>query len=151
MKRSCIRCIQSVVLLLLLFAVSACNEHVRIDDGPVTPAVQKEKDIIAQLLVNLQEAFAALNVDKMMSFYSEDYLGSHGENKQEVRELIQTMVDNGAIKGKEMSIKDAYISVNGNSATVAPIKYTALIGSLKIENTLEKVDGTWKLTKGNPY
>ncbi len=151
MKRSHVRCIQSVVLLLLLFAVAACNEQVRVDDGPVTPAVQKEKDVISQLLIDLQKAFAALNVDKMMTFYSEYYLGSHGENKQEVRELMQTMVDSGAISGKEMSVKNAYIRVSGDSATVAPIKYSAMIGSLKIENTLKKINGTWKLTNGNPY
>ncbi len=151
MKKLYVRCIPLILLLLILFAVAACNEQVRVDDGPVTPAVQKEKDVISKLLIDLQKSFAALNIDKMMTFYAEDYLGSHGENKQEVRELMQTMVDNGAISGKEMSIKNAYIRVSGDSATVAPIKYSAFIGSLKIENTLKKIDGAWKLTQGNPY
>ena len=148
MKKSHVCRIPLIVLLLILFAVAACNEQVRTDVESGSPAVQKEKTVIAQLLIDLQNAFAALNLDKMMTFYSDEYNGRHGQGKEDVRQFVQQMIDQGALAGTEMSIEDIDINIKGDNAVVSPVKYTSGWGRMNIENTLTKENGTWKLISG---
>ncbi len=148
MKKSHVCRIPLIVLLLILFAVAACNEQVRTDVEPGSPAVQKEKAVIAQLLTDLQNAFASLNVDKMMTFYSDDYTGRHGQGKEDVRQFVKQMIDQGALAGSKMNIDDIDIDIDGDNAVVSPVQYTSGWGRMNIENTLTKENGTWKLISG---
>ena len=135
-----------VLVLLITFAVTGCNESAAVTDDKAVNV--NDKDLITQALTGLQEAFTALNLDKMMTFYSEDYKGQRGEDKEDVRQFVQRMIEKDALAGTEMNIDDIDIDVDGVNAVVSPVKYKSKWGLMKIENTLTKENGTWKLTSG---
>ncbi len=135
-----------ILLLLIVFVLAGCNESAAATGD--NDAIANEKDSITQALTGLQNAFAAPNLDKMMTFYSDDYKGQRGESKEDVRQFVKKMIDQGAMASTEMNIDDIDIDIDGDIAVVSPVKYKTRWGVMKIENTLTKENGTWKLTSG---
>ena len=132
-----------ILLLIIVFVLAGCNESAAADGNT---AIANEKGLITQALTGLQNAFAALNLDKIMTFYSDDYKGQRGEGKEDMRQFVKRMIDQGAFAGSEMNIDDIDIDIDGDSAVVSPVKYKSRWGVMNIENTMTKENGTWRLT-----
>lgn len=78
------RSIACVVLMGSLVLVAGC---LTTGKGP------SDEESVAAMLAEWQAAFEAQDLDRMMVVYSEDYLGSRGEGKEQLREFVAGAMD----------------------------------------------------------
>ena len=133
----------AVLLVAGLFALTAgCEMAGGLSDG-------------AQLTAALGQWKAALeaqDIDKMMEPYSDDYEGERGEGKEGVRQFLKGMMDQGYLEDIDMDISEAEIEIDGDEATVGPIKYAGDWGEMETMRTLKKEsDGVWRVVGVEQY
>jgi ketosteroid isomerase-like protein len=108
-----------------------------------------ETEIISNAMVEWKAAFEAKDVDKMMAEYSEDYRGEEGGGKEDVRDFLEYMKDEGGFDNATMNTDDAEIVIDGDTATVGPIVYTGNWGEMSFSRTLKKEeDNVWRVVSG---
>lgn len=133
MKKS----ILTLTLAVLMVFISGCQES--------------QKQDVKNVLTQWQDAYAKQDINGIMAVYSEDYRGSQGEQKAQVREFLEDMKSQGYLNNTKMNIKDIQIEVDGDIATVAPITYTGDWGQMDIKNTFKKEGSTWRTISGEEY
>jgi len=106
---------------------------------------------IRTVLVDLQEAYVEQDLDKIMAVYSEDYTGQKGERKEQVREFLEGMMYQGYLSDTRVDLEDVEIEVEGDLATVGPVRYTGNWGQMEIKNTFKKEGSTWRAITGEEH
>jgi ketosteroid isomerase-like protein len=97
-------------------------------------------------------AIEAQDVDKMMAPYSDAYEGQRGEGKEGVRQFLKGMMDQGYLEDIDMDIENAEITIEGDTATVGPIRYSGNWGEMETMRTLKKEsDGVWRVVGVEQY
>lgn len=123
------------------FIASGCST---LSSGP------SDEALIAALLNQWEQGVREADVDKLMATFSDDFAhdGSDYQAKDTaaLREFIEGSIDEGLFKDVELSLDDAEIKVNGDSASVYPIDYATLYGGITIELTLDKEGKDWLIT-----
>ena len=135
----------TLAALLVLGFCTGCEEGL----GQKGPGMAKRD--IKNVLNKWQSAYKKQDIDGIMSVYSEEYVGSQGEEKSQVREFIEGMVDQGAMNSLEMNIDEAKIKVKGDTATVAPISYSGDWGEIKVQYTFKKEGSSWRTISSEEY
>jgi ketosteroid isomerase-like protein len=109
----------------------------------------------AQLTAALSQWKAALeaqNLDKMIEPYSDDYEGESGEGKEGVRQFLGGLIDEGVLEDIDMDISEAEITIEGDEATVGPIRYSSDDFEIEMTRTLKKEkDGVWRVVSAERY
>jgi ketosteroid isomerase-like protein len=129
---------QIAVLLVagMLVVAAGCDMAVGLNDGAQLTAA----------LVQWKTATEAQDIDKMMEPYSDDFEGEGGVGKEEVREFLSGMIDEGYLEEMEMDISEAEIKIEGDKATVGPIRYIGDWGEEEDTRILKKEsDGVWRV------
>jgi len=99
-----------------------------------------------------KSALEAQDLDKMMEPYSDDYESERGEGKEGVRQFLGGMMDEGALEDVEMDISEAEIKIEGDEATVGPIRYSSDDFEIEMMRTLKKEsDGVWRVVGTKQY
>ena len=139
MKKS----ILALTLAVLMMSMVGCQES----------QVQKAnpKQDINKVLVKLQAAYVKQDIETIMSFYSENYEGGNGEGKEQLAQFLNGMKDQGYLADTELVLDDVKIKVKGNTATVAPMKYTGSWGEVEYKTTFKKEGSNWKVIGGEEY
>jgi len=109
----------------------------------------------AQLTAALSQwksALEAQDIDKMIEPYSDDYKGERGEGKEGVRQFLSRMMDEGYLEDVDMDISEAEIKIEGDKATVGPIRYWSDDFDIEMMRTLKKEsDGVWRVVGTERY
>lgn len=103
---------------------------------------------IRAVLVNLQDAYVQQDLDAIMAVYSEDYKGQQGERKGQVREYLEGVKYQGYLDSTRVDIEDIEIEIEGDLATVGPVRYRGNWGQMDIKNTFKKEGSTWRVITG---
>jgi ketosteroid isomerase-like protein len=99
-----------------------------------------------------KSALEAQDLDKMVEPYSDDYEGESGEGKEGVRQFLKGMMDEGVLEDVEMDISEAEIEIEGDEATVGPIRYSSDDFEIEMMRTLKKEsDGVWRVVGTEQY
>jgi len=104
-------------------------------------------DQIGALLGQWKAAVLAVDADKIMATYSENF--SHdgyeydAEDKAGLREYVEVSIAQGNFDDVEVYMEDADIAIEEGTATVYPIEYTNWEGTITIELTLTKEKAGW--------
>ena len=107
---------------------------------------------LSSSLVQWKVALEAQDIDKMMEPYSDDYEGERGEGKEGVRQFLSRMMDEGALEDIDMDISEAEIKIEGDKATVGPIRYAGDWGEVEMMRILKKEsDGVWRVVGTEQY
>jgi ketosteroid isomerase-like protein len=130
MKKSILR----LTLAVLAVSMAGCQ------------ATQEQN--IKTVLVKLQDAYVKQDLDGIMAVYSEDYRGQQGGRKEQVREFLESMMDQGYLADTEVVLDDVVVEVEGDTATVAPVTYTGNWGQWDIKNVFKKEGSTWRIITG---
>lgn len=94
----------------------------------------------------------AQDIDKMMEPYSDDYEGESGEGKEGVRQFLGGLMDEGALEDIDMDISEAEIKIEGDEATVGPIRYSSDDFDIEMMRMLKKEsDGVWRVVGTERY
>lgn len=137
------RLIVSVVLVGSLVLVGGCA---------TTGKGLSDEELIATMLAEWKTAFEAQDIDGMMAAYSEDYEGSRAESKEQVREFLGGAMDQGYLDDAEIILEDAETTIEGDTATVAPITLSGGPGSIDLQFNLKKeADKAWRIVGSDQY
>ena len=137
------RLIIGVFLMGSLVIVAGCAT---LGKGP------SDEELIATLLADWKAAFDAQDLDKMMAVYSEDYEGGRSEDKDQLREFLEGAFDQGYLDDAEVDIAEAETTIEGDTATVAPITLSGPPGSMDLQFDLKKeADKVWRIVSSDRY
>jgi ketosteroid isomerase-like protein len=107
---------------------------------------------LSSSLVQWKAAFEAQDLDKMIEPYSDDYEGEQGEGKEGVREFLEGLKEQGYLEDVDMDISEAEIKIEGDEATVGPIRYSSDDFDIEMMRMLKKEnDGVWRVVGAEQY
>ena len=132
MKKSVILNLSLAVLAAVL--VYGCQT---LGEGP------SDEQLINTTMAEWKAALAAKDLDKLMALFSEDYVSSRGSGKVAMRERMAGAIERGFLDDVEIKIENAQIRLEGDKATFSPVEFVADRGTMTLEYTLQKENGTW--------
>jgi ketosteroid isomerase-like protein len=128
-----------VLVLFMLMGVSGCVEV-------------NDKQQISDSMKQWKRALQQEDIDMMLSDYSEDYQGEGGETKEQVHDFLEGMKSEGVLSGTIMDLSDAEVTIDGDTATVEPIRYVGDWGEMATSRVLKKEkDNTWRVIETSEY
>ncbi len=92
----------------------------------------------------------ALDYDRIMAHYSEDFKNAEGLDKQAYRGYLVSLKD--YMSAMQIDLSTARIAINGNIASVNPIEITIEPDGYDMEMTLRGESGGWLIYRSKvPY
>lgn len=88
----------------------------------------------------------AESIDDIVATWSEDYSDEEGANRDESRSSLEGFIDRGYLGYAEVSMEDAGIEIDGDTAVVYPIYLSCEMGKGTMEVTLAKEAKGWLIT-----
>ncbi len=123
-------------LVVLVFAVVFC--------GCQTPAKgPSDKQLINTTMTEWKAALEAMNLDRLMALFSDNYVSSSGSGKVAMRERMVGAIERGSLDNIKIKIENAQLTLVGDQATFGPVEITSDRGTLTIEYTLQREDVKW--------
>ncbi len=111
-----------------------------------------DEEQLTAALGQWKAALEAQDLDKMVEPYSDNYEGEQGEGKEGVREFLEGLMDQGYLEEIEMDISEAEIKIEGDKATVGPIRYSSDDFDIEMMRILKKeADGVWRVVGVEQY
>jgi len=127
-----------LVLVALLCPLLGCALLQR---GPT------DEELLGDLLRGWQAAMDARDVDKVMTFYSKDFMSPQGADYEGMKEALERFVPQFDDYGVKLSSADASITIEGDTATIEPITLEADMGSMTLSLIATKeAPGVWRIT-----
>ena len=98
-------------------------------------------------LADFQAALQAQDLEKIMEFYSNDFIDSQGANKDMVRSSMEGMASQDMLQSTTLvELEEGAITVNGDKTTITPLVIDSPMGKMIFHCTLKKeADGVWRL------
>jgi len=126
------------VMCFMLLLMTACATS--------APA-RSDAEIIDALVEEFIAAAKAQDIDKMMTFVSEDFLDGEAGNKEDLQSFLEYAKEMGFLDDLEIDQTKKVITITGDKASGGPALLKGSFGSasLSLEGAKEK-DG-WKITK----
>lgn len=134
MKRSVITTLGVAVLAAAL--VCGCQTLGR---GP------SNEELVNTTMADWKAALTAKDLDKIMAAYSENYASERGTDKNSVREFMARVFDEGWMDNIKVNMESAGTTIEGDKAQFGPVEFISDRGTMKIDYTLQKEDGAWRI------
>ncbi|MHC4130833.1 MAG: nuclear transport factor 2 family protein [Planctomycetota bacterium] len=122
------------LILLLCTLICGCQT------GPT------DEELINTTMNTWKQAAIAQDVDAFMAVYSEDFAGSNGEDKEQVREVMEDAFDQGYLDNVDINLDIAQLTITDDIAEFSPVDIVADMGEITVDFTLKKEDkNTWRI------
>ena len=108
--------------------------------GPSGPS---DEELIKEAASGMTAAMVAQDLDKLMTFFSEDFENWEWGDKAGFKDFIGEAIDMGYLESAEVDMEDAEYKIEDGTGTVSPIELTASFGSATLEATLKKEGTAW--------
>ncbi len=109
-----------------------------------TPSTKAIDDEVLAALRAYDTATRAGDIDGQVAFFAETWRSSSGTTKAELREQLEQQGDRSGDE-KRFDLDDASVVVDGDSATVDPVKLRSPTGNGSFEFTMTREpDGAWR-------
>ena len=112
--------------------------------APAAPALS-DNDVIMNGVKAFMEKLAKKDIDGALEGVSDDFEHNEFGDKEGLKDFLKQAVDMGYLDDVKVSTEDAEVKLDGDKATVYPIDLEGAFGSVTLEFTLAKVNGTWEL------
>lgn len=110
-----------------------------------------DEDMITDTVLRMKAALEGLDIDLLMSTFSDDFYHPEVGGKEEGRDLLQMAIDAGYADDGEVYLEDMEITIKDDgTATVYPIDLAGPPGSISVELVLQKEADGWFITTINP-
>lgn len=121
----------------LLMLMTACA---------TSPPVPTDAELIDALTEEFIAAVKAQDIDKMVTFVSEDFSDDEVGDKEDLRSFLEYAKEMGLLNDLEIDLTEKVTTITGDKASGGPVFLTGSVGSitLALEGAKEK-DG-WKIT-----
>lgn len=114
------------------------------------------EELVMQKTQALANDFLAANADKILDYVSDSFTAERVPNKATLAEQLKKAKESGKVEQfaqfvkdqhGQVDLKEAKVTLKGNSATVYPITASADIGSVTVELTFKKdPDKVWRVS-----
>lgn len=103
-----------------------------------------DETLISELLNGFKESVLAQDVDRFVSLFSENHSDAQATSRENVREIMTTLMDSDALYNLELPIEEAKTVINDDgTATVFPVKIRGPNLNVTERFTLVKEEGAW--------
>jgi len=104
-----------------------------------------DEELIGTTMADWKTALVAEDLDKVMAGYSDDYTSERGDGKEQVRQFMATVFEEGWMDNAKVILEEAETAIEGDKATFGPVKFTSDRGTMAIDYTLKKEDESWRI------
>jgi hypothetical protein len=111
-------------------------------DAAKAPAGPTDQELIQQMMIDVMAALTAKDVDKMVSYYSDDFTSDNGDKAATIA-FLNGAKDQGFLDGIVVKTDAMTIAVEGETAKVGPVNLEGAFGALALNFGLAKRDGKW--------
>jgi hypothetical protein len=108
------------------------------------PKGPTDQEMIQQMMIDVMAALTAKDVEKMTSYYADDFTSDNGDKAATVA-FLNGAKDQGFLDGIVVKTDAMQINVDevGETATVGPVNLEGAFGALGLNFGLVKRDGKW--------
>jgi hypothetical protein len=106
------------------------------------PAGPTDQEMIQQMMIDVMSALTAKDVDKMVSYYADDFSSDNGDKAATVA-FLNGAKEQGFLDGIVVKTDAMLINVEGETAKVGPVNLEGAFGALALNFGLVKRDGKW--------
>jgi len=104
-----------------------------------------DEELVAKLTEESIAAILAQDLDKLLTYYSDDFSHYEFGDKAGLKEFLEGAKDMGYLDDIEVSMEQATTTIEGDTATIYPVIIEGTFGSTEIEFTSKKEGDTWKV------
>ena len=94
------------------------------------------------MMIDVMAALTAKDVEKMVSYYADDFTSDNGDKAATVA-FLSGAKDQGFLDGIVVKTDAMTIAVEGETAKVGPVNLEGAFGALALNFGLAKRDGKW--------
>ncbi len=103
-----------------------------------------DETLISELLNGFKESVLAQDIDRFVSLFSENHSDAQATSRENVREVMTTLMDSDALYNLELPIEEAKTVINDDgTATVFPVKIRGPNLNVTERFILVKEEGAW--------
>ena len=132
---------QCLVVAALIVAMVGCASTTG-GGGAKAPKGPTDEEMIQQMMIDVMAALTAKDVDKMVSYYADDFTSDNGDKAATVA-FLNGAKDQGFLDGIVVKTDAMTIAVEGETAKVGPVNLEGAFGALGLNFGLAKRDGKW--------
>jgi hypothetical protein len=110
--------------------------------GAKAPAGPTDQELIQQMMIDVMAALTAKDVDKMVSYYADDFTSDNGD-KAATLAFLTGAKDQGFLDGIVVKTDAMTIAIEGETAKVGPVNLEGAFGALALNFGLAKREGKW--------
>ncbi len=134
MKQSLL--LRCVYPLLIGFVLSGCATF---------RSTLSDKRVIYNLSNDLSSLIIAGEVDRVLEHVSDNFTHEEWENKEGLRRFLTQAKQLNLMNEAKLDTSETEISINGNVATVYPIRLSAALGDATIRMVYAREGATWRV------
>lgn len=101
---------------------------------------------LAALVDEFLAVLKAQDIEKLMTYYADDFASDQGGGKAEFTEFLNGAKEQGFLEDMGTTIEDMDIAIDGDKASIENVELEGAFGVLTIGLKLEKRDGKWLVT-----
>ncbi|HEX2463820.1 MAG TPA: hypothetical protein VHR17_04280 [Thermoanaerobaculia bacterium] len=132
---------QCLVVAALIVAMVGCASTTG-GGGAAKVKAPTDEEMIQQMMIDVMAALTAKDVDKMVSYYADDFTSDNGDKAATVA-FLNGAKDQGFLDGIVVKTDAMTIAVEGETAKVGPVNLEGAFGALGLNFGLAKRDGKW--------
>lgn len=129
-----------------VLALGSCLITLAFITGCATTKGPSDPEVIQKTMTDWSEALVAKDIDKVMTYYSNDYQNAEWGDKAGMENFFKNeALPQQYLDGLTISLEKAQIAVKGDTADLSPIDITGNFGGMSLKAALKKEKGTWKI------
>jgi hypothetical protein len=134
---------QALLAALLIVAMVGCASTTGGGGGgAAAPKPPTDQEMIQQMMIDVMAALTAKDVEKMVSYYADDFTSDNGD-KAATTAFLNGAKEQGFLDGIVVKTDAMQINVEGEKAKVGPVNLEGAFGALGLNFDLAKRDGKW--------
>jgi hypothetical protein len=105
-----------------------------------------DEQLLSEMLAGWVAAMGEGSVEKVMAFYSKNYVGGEGEGYDDLKGRLEQIVPALEQFDAKFKTDETKIEIANNKATLAPITLESSFGTIGITIEATKEAGAWLIT-----
>jgi hypothetical protein len=131
---------QALLAALLIVSMVGCASTG--GGGAAAPKPPTDEEMIQAMMIDVMAALTAKDVEKMVSYYADDFTSDNGDKAATVA-FLNGAKEQGFLDGIVVKTDAMTIAVEGEKAKVGPVNLEGAFGALGLNFDLAKREGKW--------
>ena len=133
---------QALLAALLIVSMVGCASTDGGGGGAAAPKPPTDEEMIQAMMIDVMAALTAKDVEKMVTYYADDFTSDNGDKAATVA-FLNGAKEQGFLDGIVVKTDAMKIAVEGEKAKVGPVNLEGAFGALGLNFDLAKREGKW--------